>query len=156
MIHELEAYLCSVTGFTACSLQPNSGAQGEFAGLLTIKAYHEHHGNPKRNIALIPASAHGTNPASAVVAGMHVVVTACDDNGNIIVQDILDKANEYKDQLACLMVTYPSTHGVLKPLSRKFVKSYMNMGIGLYGRCQYECSSRFNQSGNYWGRCMSS
>ena len=76
MIHELEAYLCSVTGFTACSLQPNSGAQGEFAGLLTIKAYHEHHGNPKRNIALIPASAHGTNPASAVVAGMHVVVTA--------------------------------------------------------------------------------
>jgi glycine dehydrogenase len=114
MIHELEAYLCSVTGFTACSLQPNSGAQGEFAGLLTIKAYHEHHGNPKRNIALIPASAHGTNPASAVVAGMHVVVTACDDNGNIIVQDILDKANEYKDQLACLMVTYPSTHGVFE------------------------------------------
>ncbi|MFZ1515447.1 MAG: aminomethyl-transferring glycine dehydrogenase [Saprospiraceae bacterium] len=119
MIHELEEYLCQVTGFTACSLQPNSGAQGEFAGLLTIKAYHESRGDHKRNIALIPSSAHGTNPASAVVAGMEVVVTACDENGNIIVEDIKAKASQYKDNLACLMVTYPSTHGVFETSIRE-------------------------------------
>ncbi|HOJ91152.1 MAG TPA: aminotransferase class V-fold PLP-dependent enzyme, partial [Saprospiraceae bacterium] len=114
ILNELEAYLCEVTGFTACSLQPNSGAQGEFAGLLTIRAYHESRNESQRNIALIPASAHGTNPASAVVAGLHVVVTACDEQGNIIVEDIKAKAIQYKDQLACLMVTYPSTHGVFE------------------------------------------
>ena len=114
ILDELEAYLCEVTGFTACSLQPNSGAQGEFAGLLTIRAYHESRNESQRNIALIPASAHGTNPASAVVAGLHVVVTACDEQGNIIVEDIKAKAIQYKDQLACLMVTYPSTHGVFE------------------------------------------
>ena len=119
MIHELEAYLCQVTGFTACSLQPNSGAQGEFAGLLTIKAYHESRGDHKRNIALIPSSAHGTNPASAVVAGMEVVVTACDENGNIIVEDIKAKALQYQDNLACLMVTYPSTRGVFETAIRE-------------------------------------
>lgn len=114
IIHELEQYLCEVTGFTACSLQPNSGAQGEFAGLLAIKAYHESRSDMDRDVALIPSSAHGTNPASAVIAGMQVVVTACDENGNIIVEDIRQKAELYKDRLACLMVTYPSTHGVFE------------------------------------------
>ena len=114
MISELEADLCQATGFTACSLQPNSGAQGEFAGLLVIKAYHEDRGDHHRTVALIPSSAHGTNPASAVIAGMEVVVTACDDHGNIVVEDIKAKAEQYKDRLACLMVTYPSTHGVFE------------------------------------------
>lgn len=114
IIRELEQYLCEVTGFTACSLQPNSGAQGEFAGLLAIRAYHEARNDHHRAIALIPASAHGTNPASAVVAGYDVVVTPCDEKGNIIVSELKAKAEQYKDQLACLMVTYPSTHGVFE------------------------------------------
>lgn len=114
IIRELEHFLCQVTGFEACSLQPNSGAQGEFAGLLTIRAYHEHHGDHHRNIVLIPSSAHGTNPASAVVAGLQVVVTACDEQGNIIVEDIRAKAEMHRDHLAALMVTYPSTHGVFE------------------------------------------
>lgn len=114
IVNELESFLCQATGFEACSLQPNSGAQGEFAGLLTIKAYHESKGEKNRNIVLIPASAHGTNPASAVVAGLDVVVTACDENGNIIVEDIRNKAIQHKDSLAALMVTYPSTHGVFE------------------------------------------
>lgn len=111
---ELEIWLAEITGFDACSLQPNSGAQGEYAGLLTIKAYHEARGDFHRNIALIPSSAHGTNPASAVMAGMEVVVTACDEKGNIDVADLKAKADQYKDRLSCLMVTYPSTHGVFE------------------------------------------
>jgi glycine dehydrogenase len=111
---ELEAWLAEITGFDACSLQPNSGAQGEYAGLLTIKAYHEARGDFHRNIALIPSSAHGTNPASAVMAGMEVVVTACDERGNIDFTDLKVKAEQYKDRLSCLMVTYPSTHGVFE------------------------------------------
>jgi len=114
MFRELEAFLCQATGFSACSLQPNSGAQGEYAGLLTIRAYHQSRNEGHRNIALIPSSAHGTNPASAVMAGMEVVVTNCDENGNIIVSEVLEKAKLYKDRLACLMVTYPSTHGVFE------------------------------------------
>lgn len=111
---ELEAYLSEVTGFAACSLQPNSGAQGEFAGLLTIRAYHQSRGDNHRDIALIPSSAHGTNPASAVMAGMKVVVVACDDKGNIDFGDLKAKAEEHADNLAALMVTYPSTHGVFE------------------------------------------
>ena len=111
---ELEMWLCEITGFDACSLQPNSGAQGEYAGLLTIKAYHESRGDFHRNVALIPSSAHGTNPASAVMVGMEVVVTACDERGNIDFADLQEKAEKYKDRLACLMVTYPSTHGVFE------------------------------------------
>ena len=110
----LSNYLNSITGFDACSLQPNSGAQGEFAGLMTIRNYFKHRGEGNRNIALIPSSAHGTNPASAVMAGMKVVVTACDDKGNIDVEDLRAKAEEHKNNLACLMVTYPSTHGVFE------------------------------------------
>ncbi|MBI3579841.1 MAG: aminomethyl-transferring glycine dehydrogenase, partial [Ignavibacteriales bacterium] len=111
---ELEQTLCEVTGFAACSLQPNSGAQGEFTGLLVIRAYHADRGNGHRNVALIPSSAHGTNPASAVMAGMKVVVVACDAMGNIELEDLRAKAQLHKDSLAALMVTYPSTHGVFE------------------------------------------
>ena len=114
IITELENYLSKITGFAATSLQPNSGAQGEYAGLLTIRAYHAARGESHRNIVLIPISAHGTNPASAVMAGMKVVVTKCDDAGNIDVADLKEKAEEHKNDLAALMVTYPSTHGVFE------------------------------------------
>ena len=114
MIEELERDLSEITGFTACSLQPNSGAQGEYAGLLTISAYHKHHGNEHRNIALIPSSAHGTNPASAVMSGMKVVVVKCDERGNIDLDDLSAKAQLHKEKLSSLMVTYPSTHGVFE------------------------------------------
>ncbi len=114
MIEELADDLCEITGFEACSFQPNSGAQGEYAGLLVIKAYHEDRGEPGRNVALIPSSAHGTNPASAVMAGMEVVIVRCDEQGNIDVADLLEKAQIYKDKLSALMVTYPSTHGVFE------------------------------------------
>jgi glycine dehydrogenase len=114
IVEDLSEYLCEITGFTACSLQPNSGAQGEFTGLLTINAYHEANGNPERKIALIPSSAHGTNPASAVMAGMDVVVVKCDEKGNIDVTDLKEKAEKYKDTLSSLLVTYPSTHGVFE------------------------------------------
>ncbi|MBA6156467.1 aminomethyl-transferring glycine dehydrogenase [Tenacibaculum sp. S7007] len=112
VLKNLEHQLNVVTGFAGTSLQPNSGAQGEFAGLMTIRAYHEANGDANRNICLIPASAHGTNPASAVMAGMKVVVTKTDERGNIDVEDLRAKAELHKDNLAALMVTYPSTHGV--------------------------------------------
>jgi len=111
---ELKKYLCEITGFEGCSLQPNSGAQGEFAGLMTIRNYLNAKGEGHRNIAIIPSSAHGTNPASAVMAGMKVIVTMCDDKGNIDVDDLRRKAEEHKKHLATLMVTYPSTHGVFE------------------------------------------
>ncbi|MEM1322885.1 MAG: aminomethyl-transferring glycine dehydrogenase [Bacteroidota bacterium] len=114
VFEELEAYLSEITGFAACSLQPNSGAQGEYTGLMTIRAYHIARGEAHRNIAIIPSSAHGTNPASAVMAGMKVVVVKCDDEGNIIVDDLREKAEQHSDNLAALMVTYPSTHGVFE------------------------------------------
>lgn len=114
IFEELSSWLCSVTGFTACSLQPNSGAQGEYAGLLAIRAYHLDRGDTHRTITLIPSSAHGTNPASAVMVGMEVVVVACDERGNIDVSDLRSKAEQHKDKLAALMVTYPSTHGVFE------------------------------------------
>ena len=111
---ELEEALCRITGFAAVSLQPNSGAQGEFAGLMAIRAYHRDRGDVKRNVVLIPSSAHGTNPASAAMAGLKVVVTRCDSNGNVELGDLRAKAEQYKDTLAALMVTYPSTHGVFE------------------------------------------
>ena len=114
VIDSLERDLAEITGFDATSLQPNSGAQGEYAGLMVIRAYHQARGDHHRNIALIPSSAHGTNPASAVMAGMKVVVTACDEHGNIDVDDLRAKAEQYSDNLSCLMVTYPSTHGVFE------------------------------------------
>ncbi len=114
MFAELEDQLCAVTGFDEVSFQPNSGAQGEYAGLMVIRAYHHAKGESHRNIILIPASAHGTNPASAVMAGGKVVVTKCDDKGNIDLADLKAKAEQYKDTLHSLMVTYPSTHGVFE------------------------------------------
>jgi glycine dehydrogenase len=111
---ELEDALCTITGFAAVSLQPNSGAQGEFAGLMAIRAYHRGRGDTKRTVVLIPSSAHGTNPASAAMAGLKVVVTKCDSNGNVELGDLRAKAEQYKDTLAALMVTYPSTHGVFE------------------------------------------
>jgi glycine dehydrogenase len=114
LFRELSDILAKATGFTAVSLQPNSGAQGEYAGLMVIRAYHEARGDRHRNIALIPSSAHGTNPASAVMAGMQVVVVKATEDGQIDVADLKAKAEQYKDTLSCLMVTYPSTHGVFE------------------------------------------
>ena len=112
LIEQLNKDLSEITGFARMSFQPNSGAQGEYAGLMVIRAYHHSNGHLDRNIALIPSSAHGTNPASAVMAGMTVVVTKCDEKGNIDLLDLKDKVEKYKNNLSCLMVTYPSTHGV--------------------------------------------
>ena len=112
LIHELERYLNEITGFAATSLQPNSGAQGEFTGLLVIRAYQKENGEGERNVVLIPTSAHGTNPASAVMAGAKVVLVKCDERGDIDVADLKEKAEQYADTLSALMVTYPSTHGV--------------------------------------------
>ena len=114
MIASLESSLKEITGFSGVSLQPNSGAQGEYAGLMVIRAYHQDRGEGHRNISLIPASAHGTNPASAVMAGMDVVVVKSDEEGKIDISDLKAKAEQYKDKLSCLMVTYPSTHGVFE------------------------------------------
>ena len=132
MFHELEEMLCEITGFDAMSLQPNSGAQGEYAGLMVIKAYHESRGDENRNICLIPSSAHGTNPASAVMAGMKVVVTPCDKNGNIDVEVLREKALEHKDNLSCLMVTYPSTHGVYEEEIMEITKIIHDNGGQVY------------------------
>ncbi|RZK65030.1 MAG: aminotransferase class V-fold PLP-dependent enzyme, partial [Pedobacter sp.] len=111
---ELDKWLSEITGFAAMSLQPNAGAQGEYAGLMVIRAYHQDRGDHHRNIALIPASAHGTNPASAAMAGMKIVVVKSLENGNIDVEDLKAKATEHAENLSCLMVTYPSTHGVFE------------------------------------------
>ncbi len=114
LITELGEYLCKITGFAGITFQPNSGAQGEYTGLMIIRKYHNSRGEGNRNIVLIPHSAHGTNPASAVMAGMQVVVVECDEGGNIDIEDLEKKASENKDNLAALMVTYPSTHGVFE------------------------------------------
>jgi glycine dehydrogenase len=114
MIRELEAMLVACTGYEAVSLQPNAGSQGEYAGLLAIKRYHEARGDSDRHICLIPSSAHGTNPASAVMAGMKIVVVKCDEHGNVDVDDLLEKAASHASSLAALMITYPSTHGVFE------------------------------------------
>ncbi|MDB5858612.1 MAG: hypothetical protein JWQ76_2301, partial [Ramlibacter sp.] len=111
---QLRAWLCEATGYAGISLQPNAGSQGEYAGLLAIKAWHESKGQGHRNICLIPSSAHGTNPASAQMVGMQVVVTACDDNGNVDMGDLQAKCEQHSDKLACIMITYPSTHGVFE------------------------------------------
>jgi glycine dehydrogenase len=114
MINELESLLKEITGFSAFTFQPNSGANGEYTGLMIIRKYHESRGEGHRNVCLIPSSAHGTNPASAHFAGMEVVVVKCDENGNVDITDLREKATQYKDHLAALMITYPSTHGVFE------------------------------------------
>ncbi|MFP8487533.1 aminomethyl-transferring glycine dehydrogenase [Gracilimonas sp. Q87] len=120
LFDELSDWLCEITGFAGMSLQPNSGAQGEYAGLMTIRAYHHANGDDHRDVALIPSSAHGTNPASAVMAGMDVVVVDTDDHGNISYDDLKAKAEKYSDRLAALMITYPSTHGVFEHKVKDF------------------------------------
>lgn len=132
LFEELEDWLNEITGFEATSLQPNSGAQGEYAGLMTIRAYHHAHGQSKRNVTIVPDSAHGTNPASAVMAGMDVVVTKCDEHGNIDLDDLNEKIEENRDRLAALMVTYPSTHGVFEKEIRAICKAVHDAGGLVY------------------------
>ena len=132
LFQQLEDWLAEITGFEAVSLQPNSGAQGEYAGLLVIREFHRERAQPHRNICLIPQSAHGTNPASAVMAGMKVVAVACDDQGNINVADLKAKAEAHRDDLAALMVTYPSTHGVFENPIREICQIVHDYGGQVY------------------------
>jgi glycine dehydrogenase len=129
---DLKNWLRSVTGFSGVSLQPNAGAQGEFAGLMVIKKYHEQNGETNRNVCLIPSSAHGTNPASAQMVGMKVVVIKCDEHGNVDINDLKEKAEIYKDNLAALMVTYPSTHGVFEEKITEICELIHNNGGQVY------------------------
>ncbi|MHB8259015.1 MAG: aminomethyl-transferring glycine dehydrogenase [Bacteroidia bacterium] len=132
IIKELTKDLSNITGFASMSMQPNSGAQGEYTGLMVIRAYHIANGNPHRNVVLIPSSAHGTNPASAALAGMTIVIIKCDAKGNIDVKDVEAKAEQYKDTLSCLMVTYPSTHGVYEERIKKITKIIHDNGGQVY------------------------
>jgi glycine dehydrogenase len=132
LLGNLETWLSEITGFAGISLQPNSGAQGEYAGMLVIRAHHIARGEGHRDICLIPSSAHGTNPASAVMAGMEVVVVACDDDGNIDLDDLQAKAEQHKDRLAALMVTYPSTHGVFEAAIRDITRLVHDNGGQVY------------------------
>jgi glycine dehydrogenase len=132
MFATLESWLAKITGFAAVSLQPNAGSQGEYAGLLAIRAYHEHRGQGKRNVCLIPVSAHGTNPASAVVAGLKVVPVNCDEVGNIDVLDLTTKAQQHRDDLAVLMLTYPSTHGVFEEGVKEICRIIHSTGGQVY------------------------
>lgn len=132
MIEELERWLCAITGFDAICMQPNSGAQGEYAGLLAIRKYHESRGDAHRNICLIPASAHGTNPASAIMASMRVVIVECDKGGNVDMEDLKRKAEEAGAQLSCLMITYPSTHGVYEEGIREICEVIHSHGGQVY------------------------
>jgi glycine dehydrogenase len=132
MLKKLEQQLNVVTGFQGTTLQPNSGAQGEYAGLMTIRAYHMSRGDHHRNVCLIPASAHGTNPASAAMAGMEIIVTKTMENGNIDVEDLREKAIQHASNLSCLMVTYPSTHGVFESAIREITKIIHDNGGLVY------------------------
>ena len=132
LIAGLEQDLATITGFAACSLQPNSGAAGEYTGLMVIRAYHQSRGQGYRNVVLIPASAHGTNPASAAMAGMKIVTVACDERGNIDVADLEAKAKEHSSELCGLMVTYPSTHGVFESRIREIVDAVHDAGGQVY------------------------
>lgn len=132
LFQQLEDWLAEVTGFSAVSLQPNAGSQGEYAGLMVIRAYHAHHGQSNRNICLIPVSAHGTNPASAVMAGMKVVTVACDLHGNIDLQDLKAKAQQHRNALSAFMVTYPSTHGVFEETIRQVCRIVHDHGGQVY------------------------
>src|SRR5690606_27301770 len=124
--------LAEITGFAAVSLQPNAGSQGEYAGLLAIRAYHRSRGEAQRRVCLIPSSAHGTNPASAVMAGMDVVVVACDERGNVDLDDLRAKAEQHRDVLAAVMVTYPSTHGVFEEGIRELCRIVHEHGGQVY------------------------
>jgi glycine dehydrogenase len=129
---QLESWLAEITGFAAVSLQPNAGSQGEYAGLMAIRAYHRHRGEPHRDVCLIPVSAHGTNPASAVIAGMKVMSVACDEGGNIDLRDLEAKAKTHREKLAALMITYPSTHGVFEEGVRRVCEIVHEHGGQVY------------------------
>jgi glycine dehydrogenase len=132
LMQELGEYLSQITGFPGISFQPNSGAAGEYAGLMVIREYHIKKGNAHRNVALIPSSAHGTNPASAAMAGMDIVVVDCDERGNINMDDLRKKAELHKDKLSCFMVTYPSTHGVFESAIIEMIKTIHDFGGQVY------------------------
>ncbi|MGH8926854.1 MAG: aminomethyl-transferring glycine dehydrogenase [Acidimicrobiia bacterium] len=132
LIELLEGYLVDITGYDRVSLQPNAGSQGEFSGLLAIRSYHRSQGNPERKVCLIPSSAHGTNAASAVMAGMEVVVVACDERGNVELADLEDKAETHSQRLAALMITYPSTHGVFEEAIQKICEVIHRHGGQVY------------------------
>jgi glycine dehydrogenase len=132
LFEELEDMLCEITGFHAISLQPNAGSQGEYAGLLCIRAFHEANGQGHRDVCLIPSSAHGTNPASAVMAGMRVVIVTCDEDGNVDLNDLRDKAATHQEELAALMITYPSTHGVFEERVRDICQIVHHHGGQVY------------------------
>jgi glycine dehydrogenase len=132
LFRTLERWLCEITGFAACSLQPNAGSQGEYTGLMVIRAYHHSRGNESRDVCLIPVSAHGTNPASAVMAGLKVVTVACDSSGNVDIPDLRAKADQHRDRLAALMVTYPSTHGVFEAGIREICEVVHEHGGQVY------------------------
>ena len=156
MIDQLGKDLVEITQFDSVSFQPNSGAQGEYAGLMVIRAYHESRGDHHRNICLIPASAHGTNPASAVMAGMKVVVTKTDENGNIDIQDLREKAEKHKDNLSALMVTYPSTHGVFEEGIIEITNIIHENGGQVYmDGANMNAQVGLTFSRKYWSRCMS-
>ena len=132
LFENLRMWLAEITGFHGVSLQPNSGAQGEFAGLMVIKAYHESRGDNHRNVMLIPSSAHGTNPASAVMAGQQVVIVKCDDQGNIDIADLKSTIEQHADNLSGLMVTYPSTHGVFEVQIKEICQMVHDHGGQVY------------------------
>jgi glycine dehydrogenase len=132
LFRTLESWLCEITGFAACSLQPNAGSQGEYAGLMVIRAYHHAQGHPHRDVCLIPVSAHGTNPASAAMAGFKVVAVACDEGGNVDLGDLRAKAEANRDRLGALMVTYPSTHGVFEEGIRDICRIVHDHGGQVY------------------------
>ena len=132
LFRELETWLSEITGYPAVSLQPNAGSQGEYAGLLVIRAYHESRGQGHRNTCLIPSSAHGTNPASATIAGLQVVPVACDERGNVDLADLRAKAGQHHETLAALMVTYPSTHGVFEETIQEICRIVHEHGGQVY------------------------
>ena len=150
IIDDLKGWLCEITGFDSISLQPNAGSQGEYAGLLAIQEYHKSRGDVNRNVCLIPTSAHGTNPASAIMAGMKIVGVKCDDDGNIDMADLEKKAIMNTFELSCIMITYPSTHGVFEPTIKDICKivhdnggqvyldgANLNAQVGLAKPCDY-------------------
>tara|TARA_B100000700_G_scaffold327166_1_gene440884 strand:+ start:14 stop:1360 length:1347 start_codon:yes stop_codon:yes gene_type:complete len=132
LIRDLEKWLAALTGFAGVSLQPNAGSQGEFSGLLVIRAWHKSRGENHRNVCLIPKSAHGTNPASAVMAGFQIIGVDCDEYGNVDIEDLSNKANHYSQNLAALMITYPSTHGVFEPQIKKICSIVHHHGAQVY------------------------
>ena len=138
MFHQLEAWLAEITGLSAVSLQPNAGSQGEYTGLMVIRAYHRSQGEERRDVCLIPLSAHGTNPASASMVGMTVVTVACDRLGNVDLADLEAKAAQHREQLSALMLTYPSTHGVFEADVRRICQIVHTHGDKSYGWCQLE------------------